>query len=104
MCDCDNTFLVAFANFQITVLGCQRALGDACRIGALAQDIADDGIALARLPRLALARRFIVARTQCRPRGEPVGIAKTRHIVADLDQDHGAGASRSSLRTATHLF
>ena len=41
----DDDFVVCLAHFQTFVLGCQRALGRPCRVGALAQDIADDRIA-----------------------------------------------------------
>jgi hypothetical protein len=47
-----------------------------------------DGIALAGLAALAFSSRFMVARTQRRPRGEPVSRAEAGEVVTDFDKNH----------------
>ena len=63
----DNGLLVRLAHHQAAVLGRQAAFSHARRIGALAQDVPDDGVAVAGLARLAFARRLVVARAQRTP-------------------------------------
>src|SRR5262249_40693145 len=63
----DDRLLVAAANDQALVLGAEDGLGSPCGVGSLAQKIANDGIAVAGLTALTLARRLVVAGTQRAP-------------------------------------
>ena len=75
VCQGHDGLLVAASDDQALVLGAKHAFSSSGDVGCFAEQIADDGIALAGLAALAFSSRFMVARTQRRPRGEPVGLA-----------------------------
>jgi hypothetical protein len=69
----------------------QSAPGHARRIGAFAQDAADDGVAVGGATGLTLARALVVARAQGGPASKALGAAEARHVVTDLDEDQCRG-------------
>jgi hypothetical protein len=75
VCQGHDGLLVAASDDQALVLGAKHAFSSSGDVGCFAEQIADEGIALAGLAALAFSSRFMVARTQRRPRGEPVGLA-----------------------------
>src|SRR3990167_105022 len=83
----DDGFLVRLAHHQAAVLGRQGALGHSSCVGALAQDEANDRVAVPGAARLALASTLVVAWAQGGPAGQALGAPEAGHVVANLDQD-----------------
>jgi hypothetical protein len=75
VCQGDDGLFVSPADDETLVVGAKHAFRSSGGVGCFAEQIADEGIALAGLAALAFSSRFMVARTQRRPRGEPVSLA-----------------------------
>ena len=75
VCQGDDGLFVSPADDETLVFGAKHAFRSSGGVGGFAEQIADDGIALAGFAALAFPSRFMVARTQPRPRGEPVSLA-----------------------------
>ena len=72
VCQGNDGLFVSPADDEILVFGAKHAFCSSGGVGCFAEQIADEGIALVAL---AFSSRFRVARTQRRPRGEPVSLA-----------------------------
>ena len=84
----DGSFMAA-PDDEGLELSLECGSGAARGMGKLTEQAADIEIALADVPRFALARRLIVARAHADPGGQAIRASEDVHVGADFDQEHG---------------
>ena len=77
--------------WQPAELGADVGAGPACRPGALGEDVADLGVALAGAPGLVSPGGFVVARAQPGPGRQVRRGGEPGHVHPDLGDDHLGG-------------
>ena len=84
----DGSFMAA-PDDEGLELSLECGSGAARGMGKLTEQAADIEIALADVPRFALARRLIVARAHADPGGQAIRASEDVHVGADLHEQHG---------------